>query len=178
MTHLIPRSHIPDENAFARAVELHAGELSSYETHIAAVNRGEAQYYPPPGAPVDVDLSVRRPDFVPDYLIVDCLPVQQGDINALNQRKNELRHQVAQMEGASINVILPRGKWRFKEIEYQLSASKSLQERTAADLAIIAEQQERNLKVRDVNLHHARLESEIEDLNFDTVNQWVPTPYQ
>lgn len=178
MTHLVLRSSIKDGKTFARDVDTHAEELRNYELHHAAVLRGEADHYPPPSAPSDVDKAVRRPDFIPDYKIVDRLPVQHGDIAALIQCKHELQQQINAMELAAVHALLPLGKWRLAGIEYGLALQKLLQEQSAQEKAIVAAHGSRLRTLDAIKLHHAQLESQIEDLTFDTINDWVPTPYR
>ena len=178
MTHMVLRSRIPDENAFACAVENHARELKSYASHCEKVAKGEAQHYPFPTAAADVDASVRRSDFTSDYMIVDFIPVEKGDIGKLNLRKEELLQLIASMELAAIHAILPRGKWRLAGLEYSTITKKKLDQRSEQEQEIVVTHEMRMQHVNDIQMHHARMESEIEDLNFDTINQWVPTPYQ
>jgi hypothetical protein len=178
MTHLVLRSSIKDEKTFARDVDTHAEELRNYKLHYAAVLRGEADLYPPPSASADVAKAVSRPDFMPDYKIVDRLPVQHGDIAALTQCKNELQQQINIMELAAVHALLPPGKWRLAGIEYGLALSKPPEEQSTQEKAIVAAHGSRLRTLDAIKLHHAQLESQIEDLTFDTVNDWVPTPFK
>lgn len=178
MTHLILRSCVPDENAFARAVEMHAEELRNYARHSEVVSRGDAQYYPPPAALADVDASVRKSDFTPDYTLVDALPVQHGDIRALESRKEDLRAKIAEMENAAIHAVLPRGKWRLNNLLYSNAVGKSNDTRSSEDHTIINDHLLRLARVHNIQLHHAQLESQIEDLTFDNINDWIPMSYR
>jgi hypothetical protein len=184
MTHkVLRRSILPPqgkgEDAFARAVQMYASEIQTYRSHLAnvAANPVDFQFYPAPVAPPDVVASINSTTLQPDYEIVDYLPVEKGDIRALELRKDELHHQVQQMEAVAQHNLLPARKWRLAGLEYTQAINTPEASRTSEDISIINAHGARVNKLRELQLHHARLESEVEDLNFDTVNSWTPRPF-
>jgi hypothetical protein len=184
MTHkVLRRSILPPlgqgEDAFARAVQMYASEMQSYRSHLANVAADPVNFqdYPAPTAPPDIMSSINPTTLQPDYEIVDYLPVERGDIRALELRKAELHHQVQQMEDVSQHNLLPARKWRLAGLEYTKAVNTPETSRTPADISIINAHGARISKLRELQLHHARLESELEDLHFDTVNSWTPRPF-
>jgi hypothetical protein len=177
MAYLILRRNIPNEDAFASAVQMYANELRQYKDHLRRVADGKGDVYPAPQAHPDIMSSVNRETGEPDYQVVGVIPVERGDIRALELRKHELHHQVQQMEAVAQHNLLPARKWRLAGLEYVVASEKPEALRTDADREIIATHNQRMLKLREIQLHHARLEHQIEDLNFDTVNNWSPRPF-
>jgi hypothetical protein len=177
MTHLVLRRAIRNEDAFASAVQMYANELRQYKDHLKQVINGKADAYPAPQAYPDIASSVNPETCEPDYKIVDVIPVARGDIRALELRKNELQHQVQQMEAIAQHNLFPARKWRLAGLEHVIASEKPEALRTDADREAITAHTQRMLKLREIHLHHARLEHEIEDLNFDTVNSWSPRPF-
>lgn len=180
MTHKIPRAKVADESAFKTMVEQHARELTSHDAHMVKVAQNEADPYPAPTAHPDVDAAVRRDAggrFTPDYSIVEHLPVRDGDRTGLAVRKEELRQKVFAMEQQAVHGLLPRGKWRAAAMRAEDATAVPEDERTDDQRVAVANYFARMKEVRAINLHHADLEAEVEDLNFRTVNDWSPAPY-
>lgn len=184
MTQLILRAHIPDVAAFDAAVDAHARELEAYEKHAALVAKGKADPYPPPQAHPLVDAAVKRvprtmggTKFESDYRLVDRMPVPAGDAAALAARKIELREDVARLEREAVHAILPLGKWRLASIRANIAAAKAENNRTTEDSELLDDERTRREALAAVQLHHAELEAEIEDLTDKTVNDWMPAPY-
>lgn len=75
MTLQILRSQLAgvSESDFELVVRTHAENLRAFEQHMEHIRAGskEHQPYPPPHSLPIVDRAVRRPDFVPDYRIID-----------------------------------------------------------------------------------------------------------
>jgi hypothetical protein len=82
------------------------------------------------------------------------------------------------MELAAVHALLPPGKWRLAGIQFALAFNKFPDDRSEQEKAIIAAHGSRLRTLDAIKLHHAQLESQIEDLTFDTVNDWVPTPFK
>jgi hypothetical protein len=166
-------------DAFARAVQMYASEMQSYRTHLAnvAADPVNFQAYPAPTASPDIAASINPTTLQPDYEIVDYLPVEKGDIRALELRKDELHHQVQQMEAVAQHNLLPARKWRLAGLEYERAVNVPVSVRTLEDNQVIKFHTERADNLRELQLHHARLEAQIEDLNFDTINSWTPRPF-
>lgn len=179
MTHKVLRRSIISEDAFAKAVQLYASEMQSYRAHLANVAADPLNYqaYPAPQAPADIMASINPTTLQPDYEIVDYLPVEKGDIRALELRKAELLHQVQQMEAVAQHNLLPQHKWRLAALQFEQAQEVPPDNRTAEDNDVISEHFDRRSKLRRLQLHHAQLEAEIGDLNFDTVNSWTPRPF-
>jgi hypothetical protein len=183
MTHYILRRSIQSEAIFHAAVEAYINELKAYEVHMLRVRAGQGQPYPPPAAFPDVDKAVKRSItsaglvFEPDYNIVDFLPVTYGDAKALEERKQELIQLISNMEQATIYTIIPRRKWRLVSLEYNAANSKPEAQRTTSDNETIVEGQARIQEMNNIQLHFARLEATIDDLTYDTINDWKPMPY-
>lgn len=177
MTHLVLRRTVPNEDAFASAVQMYANELRFHREHLKRAANGQGDVYPAPQAHPDIVSSVNRETCEPDYQIVDAFPVSHGDIRALELRKHEWHHQVQQMEAVAQHNLLPARKWRLAGLEYVIANEKPMDERVIEDYQVIEKHNRRMAKLREIQLHHARLESEIEDLNFDTVNSWSPRPF-
>lgn len=180
MTYLIHRSLVPDAKAFAEAVRLHAIDLENYAKHLESVRAKKADPYPSPNPHPAIDAAVRRDGsrFVVDYEIVDVLPVAPNDKSALERRKEEFRQQIGTMEQEQLHKIIPRGKWRLSNLRYQAAIEKKEADRDSDHLIAI------NLfeKIRDhlrlVQMHYAEMESQIEDIDFATVNSWAPKPFE
>lgn len=182
MTHKIHHSKISDPAAFDKAVRAHAAELTAHQVHMKAVAQGKAQAYPPPSVHPEIDAAIRRVKnadgyfFIVDYQIVDMIPIENGDVAAFNTRKEELTQQVLQMEQAAISALLPKGKWRLLHLQYQ--DTQEIKEKSDSDLAFIARYEALRKSVKNIQRHQAELESQMEDLDFHTINTWKPTPFQ
>lgn len=180
MTHRILRSNVADEASLRALVEGHARDLAAYSEHMVKVARNEADPYPEPQVHPDVDAAVRRDPggkFVPDYVLVDHLPVPVNDRRALAIRKDELRQRVAAMEQDATFKLLPRGKWRLANMQYADVVAIPEGNRTPEDRAVLFGHERRHEKHKAIQRWHAALEAEVEDLDFATVNDWSPAPY-
>lgn len=180
MTHRILRSSVADEAKLLATIEGHANDLTAHSDHMVKVARNEADPYPGPQAHPDIDAAVRRDPggkFVPDYVLVDHLPVPVNDRRALAARKDELRQRVAAMEQDATFKLLPRGKWRLANMQYQDAVAVPEDEQTVDHINTIFDHKARHEKHKAIQRHHAALEAEIEDLDFETVNDWSPAPY-
>ena len=184
MTHKIHRSKISDPAAFDRAVHAQANELAAYQTHMFLVAQRKAQAYPPPSVHPDIDAAVRRVknktgdaySFVVDYQIVDTIPVEDGNVPAFNARKEELSQQIMHMEQQALHKVLPKGKWRLVHFQYQDAFAK--QEKSDEDNKVLAQYEALQNSVKAIQRYFAGLESQLEDLDFHTINTWVPSPFQ
>ncbi len=180
-SHKILRSKVIDHDTFTQQIQSHLKELISYDQHMVLVRDGSAQVYPPPVALPDIDRAIRRmlqrdgtTKFVVDYELVDYLSITNGDEKALSNRKDELRQHIHKLEQEAIHKLLPMGKWRYKVLLYTQACTKSDDQRTENDNEVIAEHSKRLETLHKIHLYHADLESQIEDLNFDTINDWKP----
>jgi hypothetical protein len=179
MTHKVLRRNVPNEDAFAKAVQMYALEMQSYRTHLEALGRDPINFqaYPAPTAPPDIMASINPATLQSDYEVVDAIPVEKGDIVALELRKSELHHQVQQMEAIAQHNLLPARKWRLAGLEYERAMNTPEADRVIEDNEMIRGHAARISKRRDIQIHHARLEAQIEDLSFDTINSWTPRPF-
>ena len=184
--HLILTSKNIDPAIMEQAVAAHIVELESYQKHCAAVARGEADPYPPPATHPEVEAAISRtgPEgnqkFAPDYKFVDFIPVEPEDAEALESRKHVLMAEVHAMENAAINDLLPIRKWRLHSMEYEDIVKKKMakEKLSRAEEEKHSEHTARLAALREIQLHHAALESQIEDLTFSNINDWKLTEFK
>ena len=181
MTHYVLRSKVADPELFQQQVQALCDAMVAYEVHRTRVAAGEAQHYPSPAQGMDPDIAacVRWAEhpkgvfqFEIDYQLVDYLPVAPGDEAALLARKQQLSHDLLLMQEVSIHRVLPARKWRYATLLYTQAVNKAKTEMTAADLTVIAEHTERLKQLERIHLHYAQQESEVEDLDFTSINNF------
>ena len=164
--HLILTSKNIDPAIMEQAVAAHIVELESYQKHCAAVARGEADPYPPPATHPEVEAAISR--------------TGPEDAEALESRKHVLMAEVHAMENAAINDLLPIRKWRLHSMEYEDIVKKKMAKEkvSRAEEEKHSEHTARLAALREIQLHHAALESQIEDLTFSNINDWKPTEFK
>lgn len=173
MTFLIQRSRV--QAGFDQAVALHAEELTAHARQMDLVRQGKADPYPAPTAHPLVDSAVRRDPggrFVPDYQLVDRLPVATGDDAALAQRIAEFRVESQAREAREIAALSTPGKFRLTQLAAFIAGEKPLEARTPEDESVIAVYSALRERVMALNLKYATVEAEIDDLTFGNVNQF------
>lgn len=193
MTQIILRSTVPAD--FAKQVEEHARELNAHAEHMALVAKKEAEPYPAPEAHPLIAASVLDLDgkFVPDFQLVDRIPVPRGNAAALEARKAELRTDLAQREIAAINAIVSPGRRKLAGIHQndaylrrgaaltrKNAAQESKDEQALAAVesdiaeadAEIARVSKINAAIVELQRKHAEVEIMIDDLSFDDINEF------
>ncbi len=185
MTHKILRKNFTDNDVLEKMIQDHLTELRSYDAHEVMVREGSAEHYPPPQAHPDIDQAIRRDPrpngttkFTSDYEVVDYLPVSPGDQIAFDHHKKLLVHNIQIMEEQSIHALHPLGKWRLANLQYQNSIGKKEDERTITDNEIISEHNQRREIHSKIQLHYAEIQARIEDLTFDTINDFVLVKFE
>jgi hypothetical protein len=80
------------------------------------------------------------------------------------------------MEQQALHKVLPKGKWRLVHFQYQDAFAK--QEKSDEDNKVLAQYEALQNSVKAIQRYFAGLESQLEDLDFHTINTWVPSPFQ
>lgn len=192
MTHYVNKRTLTNPDAYPAAVDAYTQELYSWYEHHRRVKAGETGYqaHPPPRAHPDLQASVRLEEhddgsvtLTPDYQLIEGTYVPPGNKALFDTRKQELFHQISQMELEAIHKILPAGKWRLIGYKFQLAveavnaAQRAGQPAPYEHKSTIDEHNQRLTRHRDVQLHFAQLQSDVEDLTFETINNWQPKPF-
>lgn len=189
MTHYVLRSKVSDPAAFQTRVKAHCAALTVHEAHMTKVRLGvkDHQACPSPtqGMDPEIDACVQRASqpngsckFSVDYELVDYLPVANDDRTGLILRKKLLAHDLGLLQEASVHCLFPSGKWRYAGLLFNQASAKPEAARTAADNDLITEHIQRRRTLELIHLHYARQESEVEDLDFDSVNSFRPQPFK
>lgn len=168
MSFEIPKSLIDGrETEFAAEVATHIAQL-----HDFAKTRGQ----PRPFAHPLVEAAVRRdqekgkPDtYTADYTIVDDSP--EVFMN-LNDKKNLLVSKVQQAEAVAKDKLIPPRKMRLLTLTVANINTKSVTEQTDKERNMISLYNKLNAAWSAVGLKAARAESDIEDLNEQTIDSY------
>lgn len=171
MTYKIKKSVADVLPNFKKAVEIHARDLKAWHEQMANVKKDPKNFQPydPPWAPEEVDRAVRRPDFVPDYEIVDDGPSPE---EVLQQKKKDLTNQVSLAHHEAVGRVLPHGKHLLAQLRYNGAASKNERDRTKADKQVMAEHEARQEQLQALQLQLAEALAEVEDLTAATVDRY------
>lgn len=190
MTKQILKSALRGDVAFAAKVTAHCAELNAHAAHMAAVGRGEADPYPPPFAPALIAQAIvvtasagdghGIAQYVEDYEIIDDdVAIDDGPTpeQAFAQKQQALLAQVAAVERAALNAILPEGKRRVFSRQVAVAMAVPQDKRTPDQNALIAENETLNAKFDAVDHHAAVQMAAIEDLTADTIDAWQMPPF-
>lgn len=210
MTYKILRSSLQNPDAMAPIVQRYIDERNAWEKHAENVNRAPDEFvpYPPPSAPEMVLRSVKetitaegKKEFIPDFEIVDVMPIEDGDLSALEKKKNELHQEISRLEISTRNLIMTPGKIALLEAQKELAIQESVPLRTKDIIAKQEEKADRNAdhltddeaeelakhddvynrysalqkKFLLIRIYYAGLHAEVDDLNFSNINGWTPT---
>jgi hypothetical protein len=129
-----------------------------------------------PTADALVEAAVRRvtyavdagkpDDFVADYEIEDDTPPPEPPAPALTleQRKQTLIAESRQVEQVKINALMPAGKRRLLEMDFQTAMAVQEADRSQAQLSVIARYELLIAQDRDIRYAAAQREAEIDDI--------------
>lgn len=123
-----------------------------------------------PAADAIVEAAVRRiqypidagkpDDFVADYEIEDDTPPPP----TLEQRKREMIAESRQVEQAAIDALIPPGKRRLLDMDFQRAMAVPEQDRSPAQLRVIEQHGDLEKRIEDIRYAAARREAAIEDI--------------
>lgn len=159
-------------NQLEAAINAHAQELRWHRDHHADAARDP---YPDPVAHPLVDLCIRRPDLVPDFVVVDDTKP------TLEQRKSDLVHTLTMEEIAAVQRIWPQRKRRLDSIVYSEAMQKIDGEsdlRTADEKKACSDFEDRTLKVAEIEKAAAQAQADIDDLTEETIGAWSNPKFQ
>lgn len=143
MAYEVLKSRLRGIDNFDAIVRQHAKNLRDWHAHQELVAAKQADPYPPPSAPEIVDSAVRRPDFVPDYELID---------DTIRMARDSLLGQISEAEAKLHAEIVPPGKRRLYADDPQHAPAFK---RMAA-----------------VSEHATKLMAEVEDLPPDKLASW------
>lgn len=168
----IKLSQLQDRAQFEQAVAEHIERLVAFNREIGK---------PRPVAHPLIEAAVKRvshpkaaklpDDFMADYVIVDDTPPPPPPLN-LEDRKRALVAQLRAAEAAFGERILPTRKRRLLGLQAAEASVKPEEEKTEADRHLIASFQDKQACFRSLELHAAKIESDIEDLTDDTIDSF------
>jgi hypothetical protein len=123
-----------------------------------------------PTADALVEAAVRRvqypivagkpDDFVADYVIEDDTPPPP----TLAERKLAMIAESRQTEQAAIDALIPVGKWRLLDMDYQRAMAVPEKERSPEQARVIEQRRALDTKIDGIRYAAAQREAEIEDL--------------
>lgn len=184
MTVKIPLSELGQTSAedFDMCVRVHARDLLEHDAHHTKIAQGDTERvpYPPPVTVPLVDRAIRRPDFVPDYEIVDDTPepppppTPEERLAAARLWK---RSELGQAEAEAANAVVSPGKVRLFSLTEADIRSKPEKSRSKKDEAFLKEQEARGARLAAIYRHGAELEAQIEDLDEEALKTWQPAPF-
>lgn len=180
MTYKIKQSDINRVGIdYSAAVIAFAEELKAYAQHMELVEKGKAQFYPPPEAPIEISAAIHRPDLSIDYEIIDDVTP------TLEEKKRNLVEQLEIAKVAAMNKVMPQGKRRLANIIH-LETLQQISDRstgllkakpTKTESKVLNDMKELNTKSIEIEKCAAIMHAEIEDLTEENIDHWMPKKF-
>lgn len=173
MTFEVKKSQITGVD-YDALVLAHTAELTKYADHMAAVARGEADAYPPPYADPLIDNAIRRPDLVPDYVIVDDGPSPE---QLFEQRRKNLHIAVNDLETAAKRRVVTDARRKLLSLQANQIMRKPVEKRAPDEVSFLDNLQAIQDRIDNIVMHGAALQVEVEGLSSDTIDAWTPSAF-
>jgi hypothetical protein len=110
---------------------------------------------------IQYPIDARKPDdFIADYRIEDDTPPPP----TLEQRKLNMIAECRQAEKAAIDALMPAGKWRLLEMDFQRATRVPKQDRSPEQVRFIEQRGDLVERIEEIRYAAAQREAEIEDL--------------
>lgn len=169
----IKLSQLQDRAQFEQAVAEHIERLVAFNREIGK---------PRPVAHPLIEAAVKRvshpkaaklpDDFMADYVIVDDTPPPPPPLN-LEDRKRALVAQLRAAEAAAKEAVLPQRKLRLLNLNYQQAMATLTKDVINSEAEQVVKGFHATLeRFQAVELHAAKIESDIEDLTDDTIDSF------